>query len=646
MKNPASERRQYIRLDSVFPVRFRVLGPGGETRSPWIQGFTHNVSRGGLQLDVETLDAEILTLLLQPGVRLALQIRMPLHRPPVAATAKIAWFKENGAENERYAAGLTYETVEPVGQKRIMRYVGVKRNVPLFAVAVFLFLMAAIAYDGYLNYVLIRSNKALVQQFIDILQESSVAKEKIKQISRDKENLQLKIGALEARISSLDDEKAKLGEKLKQEELKSDARVRDLNATIDKLGQEKAGFQDQLIVLQHRETAVTEQLLRLGEKKSTLEKQNFDKMYRWLAVHQNPRTGLVISFEGDNDLSNWAFIYDQSLALQVYLNFSDFDRARKVLDFFNKKAKRKDALFFNAYYASDGQPAEYIVHAGPNIWIGIGVCQYTFRTRDQKYLRLAEDIAGQIIALQKEDKDGGIRGGPDVEWYSTEHNLDAYAFFAMLHTLTGKQEYAQARDATLAWLVGHTYDKMDVPVARGRGDSTIATDTYAWSIASIGPRKLSELGMNPDKIVEFAEQNCVVEVPFTRMDGHTVQIKGFDFAPERHTARGGVVSSEWTAQMIVSLRMMGQFYRAQGMEAKAVSYEEKADDFLNGLCTMIISSPSPSGQGEGCLPYASTDFVDTGHGWTTPKGKLTGSVSGTAYAVFAYYHYNPLQLKE
>jgi len=154
------------------------------------------------------------------------------------------------------------------------------------------------------------------------------------------------------------------------------------------------------------------------------------------------------------------------------------------------------------------------------------------------------------------------------------------------------------------------------------------------------------VGMNPEKIVEFAEQNCVVEVPYTRADGQVVQIKGFDFAPQRHVARGGVVSSEWTAQMIVSLTMMSEYYHAQSMEAKAVNYEERADEYLNQLCNMIISSPSPSGQGEGCLPYASSDSVDTGHGWTTPKGKLTGSVSGTAYTIFAYYHFNPLQLKE
>jgi hypothetical protein len=644
--NAQSDRRQYVRLDSVFPVQFKIIAPDGTGLTEWLQGFTHNVSRGGIQLDAAFLDAHSLELLRAPGGRLLLRIRMPLYRPAVAATAKVAWLKESGEEGQRYSLGVTYESIEKPGRRRIMRYVLAKKTVPVAVFALVTVLLAGLGYNGYVNYRLIQGNKALVQHLITILQESSLAKQKIKDINREKDGLQLKIDALQTRIQSIDDEKSKLAEKLKEEEVKSNERLKQLNGTVEKLGQEKSGFQDQLIALQHTENEVTSELLRLGQKKSVLEKENVDKMYAWLSVHQNARTGLVISFEGDNELEDWAFTYDQSLALQVYLNFSDFERARKVLEFFAKKAKKRDDLVFNAYYAKDGSPSEFVTHSGPNIWLGIGICQYTAKTKDTGYMRMAEDIAKGIMDLQAQDKDGGIRGGPDVEWYATEHNLDAYAYFNMLAKLTGKPEYAAAAQKSLNWLVQHTYDKMDIPILRGKGDSTIATDTYAWSIAAIGPKKLLEVGMNPDKIIEFAETNCVVEVPYTRMDGQAIQLKGFDFAPQRHVARGGVVSSEWTAQMIVSLRIMAEYYHSQGMDAKAKSYEDKADDFLMELCNMIISSPSPSGQGEGCLPYASLDYVDTGHGWTTPKGKLTGSVSGTAYTIFAYYHYNPLELQE
>ena len=60
---------------------------------------------------------------------------------------------------------------------------------------------------------------------------------------------------------------------------------------------------------------------------------------------------------------------------------------------------------------------------------------------------------------------------------------------------------------------------------------------------------------------------------------------------------------------------------------------------------MIITSPSPVGQGEFCLPYSSHEFVDTGHGWRTPKG-IDGSVAATAYAIFAIEGFNPLALND
>ena len=40
-------------------------------------------------------------------------------------------------------------------------------------------------------------------------------------------------------------------------------------------------------------------LNEIRDKKSILEKASFEQMYQWIKLHQNPRTGLIISFEGD-----------------------------------------------------------------------------------------------------------------------------------------------------------------------------------------------------------------------------------------------------------------------------------------------------------------------------------------------------------
>ena len=641
------ERRNYIRLDSVFPVQFRLLSLDGKNfLSDWVQGFTNNIGKGGLCLSVNYLHPDLAGLIKNKQGKLSLDIEMPLAKKPVSASAKIIWFRDVSGEAHKYFIGLTYEEIDVQQNARIMRYARTKKLFVPLTLSIILLLGLGFAIDSIISIKLSQGNKALVAQLVKIVQESSIAKQKVKEIYREREDLQLKIQALQSRIQAVEEEKTNLSQSSQSKEAEARRKIEELNSRVEKLTKDKTSLQEQLIALQHRESLIAEDLLRLDKRKANLEKASVDKMYQWLKVHQNPRTGLVMSYEGDKDIQNWAFTYDQALVIQAYTDFSDFQRAKKVLEFFAKKAKRADGLFLNAYYVDDGNPAEYLVHSGPNIWLGIAVIQYTKKSQDKSYFDLTETIAQALINLQNQDESGGIRGGPNVEWYATEHNLDAYAFFNMLYKATGKQQYQQSRDKSLDWLVKHTYDRMDLPIKRGKGDSAIATDTYAWSIAAVGPEKLEELGMNPDRIMEFAENNCSVEVSYTRPEGQVVKIKGFDFAAQRHVARGGVVSSEWTAQMILAFKIMADFYYKKGLKAKGHAYEMKADAYMAQLGNMIISSPSPSGQGESCLPYATEDYVDTGHGWMTPKGSRTGSVSGTAYTIFAYYKHNPLELSE
>jgi hypothetical protein len=649
------ERRRYIRLDSVFPVDFRLVALDNQTfLSDWLQGFTNNVSRGGICLSVNNLKAEFSELIKTGEVNLLLNIQIPLSSHRVPAWAKPAWIKTVHNQPGQYSIGLSYSEISPLGNNRIVRYARMKYLIPRISSGLLVILILSISISGYFNWRLTKENRNLVRQLVQVLEDSKTAQETIDKINRDKEELNLRLAQIQTQIKDAEQEKQQLSQKLSLMEQavevrKSDERtlkndVQQLALLIDQLIKERSRLEEELLNLKNQETEAAKDLLDLDQKKTALQQASFDNMYKWLLSHQNPRTGLIISFEGDLDIANWAFTYDQALVTCAFTYFKDFRNAQKILDFFNYQAKKVDGGFLNAYYANDGQPAEYIVHSGPNIWLGIAVLQYSYLSQDNRYLNLARDIADWVIQIQNEDKEGGIKGGPGISWYASEHNLDAYAFFNMFYEITGNQRYKKSAQKVLGWLLEHTYDRPDVPIRRGKGDSTIATDTYAWSIAALGPMTLEELGMRVDDIIKFAEDNCYVEVNFSRPDGNSIRVGGFDFAAQRNLARGGVISCEWTAQMILSFKILAEFYQERQMSEVARTYQDKAQDYLWQLSRMIISSPSPSGQGRGCLPYASNDNVDTGHGWITPKGSSTGSVAATTYTLFAYYGWNPLKL--
>jgi len=596
--NSGSERRKYIRLDTVLPVQFRLESSDSkQPLSPWIQGFTNNIGHGGICLTVNDLSPELIKLIQGKKVKLAIEIDMPLSGNPVCAKVCLAWAKEAGGLTKRLLLGLDYEKINPRQNYMLIRYAWAKKLFLPFVALSILILSLSLGVGAYLNIQLTHKNKMLIEELVGVEQESKLAKQQLKQIVQERVALQEKIESLSWQIKSASEKKNE------QTSLAAIANpkplpaiidnTKELNAVILKLAQERDLLQARLAALQFNEKVVEAESLRLETKRVILAKANLDKMYQWLKIRQNPRTGLVMSFEGDKDIASWAFLYDQALLIQVYNKFSDFSRAKKILDFFANDAKRENGWFLNAYYVNDGAPAEFVLHCGPNIWLGLSIVQYTQATGDRKYLRIAEEIARNIIQLQNSDSDNGIRGGPQMSWYSTEHHLDAYALYKMLARATNMNKYELAAQKTLDWLVRHTYDRQDLPVKRGKGDSTIATDTYAWSIAAIGPEKLKTIGMDPDKILEFVEENCLVEVNFNRPGGQVVKIQGFDFAPQLHVSRGGVVSSEWTAQMVVSFKIMADYYFKNGQADKAAIYRDKAENYLGQLGKLIISSPLP-----------------------------------------------------
>lgn len=642
------EKREFIRLNSAFPVEFQFFKNDTEAIGGWHQGFTCNVSYGGICLEFLNLK-EIASILNQDVALLRLKIHIPLFDSPVLATARVVRFnKEEGKKiGSQDILGLKYENIAPRDNRKIIRFAYSKVILPNLALAAIIVLFFAFAASSYNNIRTTYLNKKLIGEIAEVMRNYNISKEELEDIKKEKSALEARLSESDSKIRSEEERlKKKLEEPEKysvQIEEDSAMEAEKLRAMISLLEQDRTNLLKEIDSLAGKEEIAMAKLAHDKKKKNILENENFKRMYQWVKIHQNSRTGLISSFEGDWQLSDQAFTYDQALAVIAFSYFKDYELAQKILDFYLTKAKRKEA-FYNGYYSSTGEVGEFVIHSGPNLWLGIAVLQYTALSGNGKYLPIAKDIARWTIKLKNEDKTKGIRGGPLVEWYSTEHNLDGFAFFNMFYQLTEEPLYKRTSEEIVNWIRTHAYDKADIPIRRGKGDSTIATDTYAWSIASLGVDRLIGLEMNPEDILKFAEDNCGATVEYTLPNGKAISVKGFDFAKERHLPRGGVISCEWTAQMALSYKILSKYFASKADKLKEKLYSEIAEGYLEELTKMVISSPSPSGQGQGCLPYASSDFVDTGHGWMTPKGKNTGSVSATIYTIFAYYGFNPLEL--
>jgi len=655
----ARERRKYIRLKSVFPVEFVALEDGGGKAGREImQGFTADISTGGILLRVNAVSPEMSRMLQKKNLKLALNIHIPLGSKPVKAVANIAWMtvvKE--FEHEACLIGLSFEEIDPVDKRRLVGYTASLHRAPMLTAVALAIMIIALGFSRMEEGRLTKENKTLVGRLSDVLLEKGAIRDILDETGSEKAVLIGKLEKQRQELEMIDRQRQELikeeeglknstedADFLKDELAKRQAMIGILEAQAKKLAKQKSKLLADLDTISGREAARLDELKTVEEARLKLEASTLENMYNWLRLHRNKRTGLVVSYEGDRSLRDFAFTYDQALASQVFMLYDDMEKAEAILDFFNKRAKRVKGALINAYNARGGTPAEYTTHVGPNIWIGITCLQHARKTGSDKYLDLAREIAEWVVDLKKNDPEGGISGGPDIRWYSTEHNLDAYAFFMMFAEIADEARYELFAGEVLEWLKENAFTGK-AGIHRGKGDSTIATDTFSWAIAALGPKTLISAGMDPDAIMAFAEDNCRVKVDFKRPDGKIVEITGFDFAKHRNMARGGVVSSEWTAQMIVSFGIMGDFYSRIGEKEKADIYFGKRDFYINEIEKMIISSPSRVGQGAGCLPYASQGNADTGHGWRTPTGESTGSVSGTAYGIFAVKGYNPLELK-
>jgi hypothetical protein len=250
------------------------------------------------------------------------------------------------------------------------------------------------------------------------------------------------------------------------------------------------------------------------------------------------RQGLVLSYTIDSADTAFRYmgrrsaVYDNALAVIAMVMTGHYRGAEAIVQALDRSAPRPragkddfrdgDLWFFlnthNAYPSPDDNHGA-VIRTGANCWVGYAVT-YMLRTaitknpdtmsdpRVQRYLAFAERVAHAVLSRQINDpgdpRHGLVTGGwgtfkhelkgnktvekfvpGEVQWCSTEHNINAYFFLRDLGALTGQRRYTAAADRIRKSLL-HNFNHETGQLNRGVGangpDTMLALDTASWGV--------------------------------------------------------------------------------------------------------------------------------------------------------------------
>lgn len=119
-----AERRQFIRVRTAIPVRYKFVTPSGEKVSDALyEGSTVNLSSGGLLLLGKLPDPSVLVDLLMQRTWISLNMMLPGDAAPVKAIARAVWAERYDEATGMFPVGYYFEEIADADKSQIQRHV-------------------------------------------------------------------------------------------------------------------------------------------------------------------------------------------------------------------------------------------------------------------------------------------------------------------------------------------------------------------------------------------------------------------------------------------------------------------------------------------------------------------------------------------
>ena len=228
---------------------------------------------------------------------------------------------------------------------------------------------------------------------------------------------------------------------------------------------------------------------------------------------------LIRSFDIPTDdpsyerLLNWSWTYDSAVAATAFSSVGLQDQAGRLLDQL-AALQHKDGSIEYAFDVLTGESSG-TVRAGSVAFDAIAFSDYDSNFGSTLYLDNARRAVDYLLTLRGEE--GLVRGGPDVKWVSTQHNiLTLIALMTLSQQLEeqGDEGGAAAYREAAAGIVKGIDSQLIVRdgglahFRQGVGDEIVPLDTQALGIVYarfIGDDDLAK------QVYEYAQQNFAID---------------------------------------------------------------------------------------------------------------------------------------
>jgi hypothetical protein len=252
---------------------------------------------------------------------------------------------------------------------------------------------------------------------------------------------------------------------------------------------------------------------------ATAKQQQPSESIQLLGPNTSRPLQLIRSFDipvGDpsyDRLLNWSWTYDSAVAATAFASVGLRDQAGRLLDQLAALQRKNGSIEF-AFDVKRGESTGTI-RSGSIGFAAIAFTDYDATFGDARYLDNARRAADYLLSLRTGD--GLVRGGPDVKWISTQHNVIALIALTRLAEQlqqqgddAGAATYRDAAEGIAKGIDSQLIVHDDGGLAHfreGVGDDVVPLDTQALGVIYAIFRRDEDLAK---QVYEFAQQSFAV----------------------------------------------------------------------------------------------------------------------------------------